>query len=470
MNRKSNIMHTAFSTLATQMRSLGMPHVEGQVAAIQGTALLAKGLERLVSLGQRVAVRGEGGSVLAEVVAFTPEGGTCILPFGVWDGIRVGDPVIACPDDGAIYPDDSWIGRVFDGLGRPLDNASTVFQGPKPFPARTGSLPPFSRRRVGARLETGIRVFDIFTPLCRGQRLGIFAGSGVGKSTTLSMLVRQTDADLFVIGLVGERGRELRDFIEADLGPDGMARAVVVVATSDEPPMMRRQAAWTATAVAEYFRDQGKQVVLMLDSVTRFAMAQREIGLAAGEPPTSKGYPPTVFAELPRLLERAGPGTDATGDITGLYSVLVDGEDHDEPIADAVRGILDGHIVLERSIAERGRYPAVNVQRSVSRMLPGCHAEIEFRIMDRARAILARHADMEDLIRIGAYRPGSDAEVDAAMRFAGPAEAFLSQRKGEATPSSTAFAELYGLLSEAGCDVPLPETPEQDGTPTQGGS
>lgn len=456
-------MHTAFSILGSQLRGHGRPHLEGRVSAIRGAALTATGLDRLVSLGQRVRVMGQRGPVEGEVVAFDPggQGGTCILPFGRWEGVSIGDGVVVVADDGALYPDDSWLGQVFDGLGRPIDGAAQVFQGQRARMIRGSPPAPFARRRVGVKLETGIRCLDIFTPICRGQRMGIFAGSGVGKSTLMSMLVRQTQADVFVVGLIGERGRELKDFIEEDLGPDGMARAVVVAATSDEAPMMRRQAAWTATAIAEHFRDQGKQVVLVLDSVTRFAMAQREIGLAAGEPPTSKGYPPTVFAELPQLLERAGPGCGEAGDITALYTVLVDGEDHDEPIADAVRGILDGHVVLERAIAERGRYPAVNIQRSISRMLPQCHAEIELRIMERARAILARHADMADLIRIGAYRPGSDAEIDAAIRFAEPAEAFLSQRKGEATASSTAFAELYGLLAEAGCDIPLPEIPNE---------
>jgi flagellum-specific ATP synthase len=283
--------------------------------------------------------------------------------------------------------------------------------------------------------------------------MGIFAGSGVGKSTLMAMLVRNTNADVAVVGLVGERGREVQDFIQDDLGPEGMARAVVVVATGDEPPLMRRQAAWTATAVAEHFRDEGKQVLLLIDSVTRFAMAQREIGLSGGEPPTSKGYPPTVFSELPHLLERAGPGPQDAGDITGLYTVLVDGDDLNDPIADSVRGILDGHVVLDRRIAEQDRYPAVNVQKSISRMLPDCHGDGEFSIMQAARRALGKYADMEDLIRVGAYRAGADPEVDAAIRFFGPATRFLSQRKGEATPPGAAFGELRRLLTEAGIEI-----------------
>ncbi len=230
---------------------------------------------------------------------------------------------------------------------------------------------------------------------------------------------------------------------------------MVVVSTGDEPPLMRRQAAWTATAVAEHFRDEGKQVLLLIDSVTRFAMAQREIGLSGGEPPTAKGYPPTVFAELPRLLERAGPGPEGMGDITGLYTVLVDGDDMNEPIADTVRGIIDGHVVLDRQIAEQGRYPAVNVLRSISRMLPDCHTEVEYRIMQAARKALGKYADMEDLIRVGAYKPGADAETDSAIRFFTPMTALLAQRKGERMGSDEAFAQTYRLLLEAGFEVAL---------------
>jgi flagellum-specific ATP synthase len=324
---------------------------------------------------------------------------------------------------------------------------------------RAGPPAAFARRRVGKRLDTGIKTLDVFVPLCRGQRMGVFAGSGVGKSTLMAMLARGARADVIVVGLVGERGREVQDFIQEDLGPEGMARSVMVVSTGDEPPLMRRQAAWTATAVAEHFRDQGLQVLLLLDSVTRFAMAQREIGLAAGEPPTAKGYPPTVFAELPQLLERSGPGSEGQGDITGLYTVLVDGDDMNEPVADAVRGVLDGHVVLDRAIAEQGRFPAVNIQKSISRMLPACHSPAEYAVLQAARRSLARHADMEELIRIGAYKSGSDEEVDAAIRFAGPADAFLSQRKGESMIADESFAEIYRMLSEAGIAVALPKPP-----------
>ena len=295
-------------------------------------------------------------------------------------------------------------------------------------------------------------MIDSFVPLCRGQRLGVFAGSGVGKSTLLAMVARHAEADAIVIGLIGERGREVREFIQDDLGPEGLARSVVIVATSDEPPLMRRQAALLCMTVAEEMRDQGKHVLCLMDSVTRFAMAQREIGLAAGEPPTAKSYPPSVFAELPRLLERAGPGPEGggEGDITSIFTVLVDGDDHDEPIADAVRGILDGHLVLDRKIAEQGRYPAVNLLRSVSRTLPGCHDARENRIVGRARALAAPYDGMREMIRLGAYKRGTDPETDAAIDLNPRLEEFLRQGKDDPSPSADSFAHLAALLAAIG--------------------
>jgi flagellum-specific ATP synthase len=276
--------------------------------------------------------------------------------------------------------------------------------------------------------------------------MGIFAGSGVGKSVLLSMMARHVTADVSVIGLVGERGREVQEFLQEDLGEAGLARSVVVVATSDEPALMRRQAAYLTLAIAEYFRDENKDVLVLMDSVTRFAMAQREIGLSAGEPPTAKGYTPTVFTELPRLLERAGPGLAGRGSITGLFTVLVDGDDHNEPVADAVRGILDGHIVMQRAIAERGRYPAINVLKSVSRTMPRAADPRYLLFVNRARQVMATYADMEELIRLGAYRPGSSAEVDEAIRLHGPLEAFLAQGKDEATGLLEGYQRLEQIL------------------------
>jgi flagellum-specific ATP synthase len=308
---------------------------------------------------------------------------------------------------------------------------------------------------VGGKLDLGVRALNSFVTCCKGQRMGIFAGSGVGKSSLLAMLARNTAADVIVIGLVGERGRELKEFIEDDLGPEGLARSVVVAATSDEAPLLRRQAAFTAMATAEYFRDQGAHVLLLMDSVTRFAMAQREIGLSAGEPPASKAYTPTVFAELPRLLERAGPGRmGTTGSITGLFTVLVEGDDHNEPIADAVRGILDGHIVLERAIAERGRYPAVNVLKSVSRAMPACNSESERVLLIKARAQLAAYEDMAELIRLGAYKAGTNAEVDRAIQLYPQLDAFLVQRKEECADLASGYAALSKILEGGGVKGP----------------
>ena len=276
--------------------------------------------------------------------------------------------------------------------------------------------------------------------------MGIFAGSGVGKSVLLSMMARYTEAEVTVIGLVGERGREVQEFLEDDLGPEGLARSVVVVATGDEPALMRRQAAYMTLAVAEYFRKQGKQVLCMMDSVTRFAMAQREIGLSAGEPPTTKGYPPTTFGELARLLERAGPGVAGEGAITGLFTVLVEGDDHNEPISDAVRGIVDGHIVMERAIADRGRYPAINVLKSVSRSLPGAFTPQQNDIFRKSKQLISSYENMAELIRLGAYRKGSDAQVDEAILLYADIEDFLTQRKGDHSTIDESFSRLAAIL------------------------
>lgn len=447
-------MSSIFLNMQRKVFSLESARVIGRVRTISGMTLGASGLERAAGIGQRCRVHTRHGAIESEVVGARNDE-LQILPFGSWDGVAVGDPVELVEHGAGVCPDDSWIGTVVDALGRPLSFTPRV-------PGRRArgmsrARPPgaFERKRVGQKLETGIRCVDIFTPICQGQRMGIFAGSGVGKSTLLPMLARNTNADVVVFGLVGERGREVQEFIQEVLGEEGMARSVVVVATGDEAPLLRRQAALTATAVAEHFRASGRQVLLLLDSVTRFASAQREIGLSAGEPPTTRGYPPTVFSELPQLIERAGPGREGEGDITGIYTVLVEGDDMNEPISDAIRGIVDGHIVLDRKIAEQNRFPAIDVQRSISRMLPQCHSPEEYEIMAAARRSLARYADMEDLIRVGAYRAGTDPEVDVAIRFFQRANVLLSQKSKENTPADSSFAELYRMLLEAGMEDPL---------------
>jgi flagellum-specific ATP synthase len=350
------------------------------------------------------------------------------------------------PDGPYAFPCREWLGRVIDGFGRPLDNAGKLPLGEEARPLRAAPPQAHTRARVGGRLDLGVRVINSFATCCEGQRMGIFAGSGVGKSVLLSMMARYTSADVVVIGLIGERGREVKEFLEEDLGPEGLARSVVVVATSDESALMRRQAAYLTLTTAEYFRDLGLNVLCLMDSVTRFAMAQREIGLSSGEPPAAKGYTPTVFSELPRLLERAGPGEAGKGTITGLFTVLVEGDDHNEPVADAVRGILDGHIVLDRRIAERGRFPAVNVLRSVSRTMPACNPPEEQALIAEARRSLSLYDDMEELIRLGAYKSGNDAALDRAIQLQPALEAFMGQGRTEETDLGTSFAELKAVL------------------------
>ncbi len=372
-----------------------------------------------------------------------------LMPFAPLEGVRRGCRAIVTGTPAAVRPSPAWLGRVVNAMGQPIDGKGPLPPGPAPYSFRNSPPPAHARRRVGAPLDLGVRALNTFITCCRGQRMGIFAGSGVGKSVLLSMLARNVNADVSVIGLVGERGREVQEFLQDDLGPEGLARSVVVVATSDEPALMRRQAAYLTLAIAEYFRDADQDVLVLMDSVTRFAIAQREIGLSAGEPPTAKGFTPTVFTELPRLLERAGPGT-GQGTITGLFTVLVEGDDHNEPVADAVRSILDGHIVMERQIAERGRYPAINILRSVSRTMPKAADQAFLPVLTRARQVMATYADMEELIRLGAYRPGSSPEVDEAIRLHQPLEEFLGQAKEESTSLAQGYQRLAQILRTLG--------------------
>lgn len=376
------------------------------------------------------------------------------MPFGTLDGVGLGCEAQVLAAEPLIYPLDSWLGRVVNALGQPIDGKGPLSTGPAGYSLRAAPPPAHARRRVGERLDLGVRAINTFLTCCRGQRMGIFAGSGVGKSVLLSMLARYTASDVNVIGLIGERGREVQEFITDNLGEEGLARSVVVVATSDEPPLMRRQAAQLTMTVSEYFRDRGHDVLCLIDSITRIAQAQREIGLSAGEPPASKGYTPSVFSELPRLLERAGPGT-GHGAITGLFTVLVEGDDHNEPIADAVRAIVDGHIVLDRRIAERGRYPAIDILRSISRTMPGCNTEEETAAVNAARRLISQYEDMAEMIRIGAYRAGSDRLVDEAIHYYPRLEAFLAQRVDDRTPLADGNAALQAILA-AGGPVPAP--------------
>lgn len=434
------------SDLAATIGGLDSVTIYGRVTGVRGLMVEVSGPIAAMSLGGRLEIEiARGSRVPCEVVGFSGEK-ALVMPFGSLDGVRRGCPAYVDRTSPGIRPTHAWLGRVVDALGRPVDGGPPLPQGERLCAFRSDPPPAHARRRVGSPLDLGVRALNAFLTCCLGQRMGIFAGSGVGKSVLLSMLARYARADVNIIGLVGERGREVQEFLQDDLGPEGLSRSIVVVATSDEPALMRKQAAMTTLTLAEYFRDQGAQVMCLMDSVTRFAMAMREIGLAAGEPPTTKGYTPTVFAELPRLLERAGPGT-GEGTITGLFTVLVDGGDHDEPVADAVRGILDGHIVMERSIAERGRYPAINVLKSVSRTMPRSCDPAYYPVVQKARATLATYADMEELIRLGAYRQGASAEVDEAIRLNPNLEAFLKQAKDEATSLADGYARLAAIMA-----------------------
>jgi flagellum-specific ATP synthase len=429
--------------------------VSGRVAAVNGLLIEARGGLSRLAVGARAEIDRVGEKPLAaEVVGFR-ETRALLMPFGPVEGVAPGAEIRIEPSAASVRPTKAWLGRIVDAFGEPIDGKGPLPKGLAAYPLRAPPPPAHARDRVGERLDLGVRAMNVFTTCCRGQRLGVFAGSGVGKSVLLSMLAKNADCGAVVVGLIGERGREVREFVEETLGEEGLRRAVVVVATSDEPALKRRQAAYMTMAIAEYLRDQDLEVLCMMDSVTRFAMAQREIGLAAGEPPTTKGYTPTCFTELPKLLERAGPGPvrpdgTAAGPITAIFTVLVDGDDHNEPIADAVRGILDGHIVMERAIAERGRFPAINVLKSISRTMPGCHQPHERAIVTEARRALSAYSNMEELIRIGAYRTGADPQVDRAILLNPALEAFLSQDKDEATSLDESFARLDEIVqSEA---------------------
>jgi flagellum-specific ATP synthase len=431
--------------LAEQIGDIDGVNIYGRVVGVRGLMVEIAGPIHAMSVGARIVIETGGNRTIpAEVIGFTGNNAV-VMPFAGLDGVRRGCRAVIANASGQVRPSAAWLGRVLNAMGEPIDGKGPLAQGAVPMPFRNSPPPAHSRQRVGKPLDLGVRALNTFLTCCRGQRMGIFAGSGVGKSVLLSMLARNADADVSVIGLVGERGREVQEFLQDDLGEEGLARSVVVVATSDEPALMRRQAAYLTLAIAEYFRDEGKDVMCMMDSVTRFAMAQREIGLSAGEPPTAKGYTPTVFTELPKLLERAGPGADK-GTITGIFTVLVDGDDHNEPVADAVRGILDGHIVMERSIAERGRYPAINVLKSVSRTMPRSCDPAFLPVITRGRQVMATYSDMEELIRLGAYRAGSSSEVDEAIRLNPALEDFLRQAKDEVTSLPDGYKRLEQIL------------------------
>ncbi|MFA5907812.1 MAG: FliI/YscN family ATPase [Vicinamibacterales bacterium] len=413
----------------------------GRVSRVVG--LLVESIGPQARIGEVCELRRRGGAVVPmEIVGFR-EGRLLSVPLGDTAGICPGDRIVARGGVLSMPAGEALLGRVIDGLGQPIDGKGPL-RAQARMPLKPAAMNPLARDPISSPIGTGVRAIDGLLTCGRGQRVGLFGGSGVGKSTLLGMMARGTQADVVVLALVGERGREVRSFLEHDLGPSGLSRAVVVVSTSDSPPLVRLRAAYGATAIAEHFRDQGKNVLLMMDSVTRFAMAQREVGLAAGEPPTAKGYPPSVFALLPGLLERAG-NVRGSGSITAIYSVLVEGDDTNEPIADAVRGILDGHIVLSRDLAARNHYPAIDILASISRTMPQV-ADAEHRgKAGQVREWLATLRDSDDLVSVGAYVRGSNARIDTALDRREAVSAFLCQPADTSDTLPDAIGALRSL-------------------------
>lgn len=417
-------MTDIFANLRTRISRIPVVKRVGRVTELAGGTLRVTGLSQGTSLGDRVVIRGSGPEVGGEVLRLSKDGLT-VLPDGVGEGLAIND-LVEVIGRAEITPDNSWIGRIIDPFGQPIDGRP-LMQGPTARSLRSPPPLPATRRALGERLETGVSIFDTLLPLVRGQRIGLFAGSGVGKSSLLAKFARGVSADIVVIALVGERGRELREFTERVLGPQGMARAVVVTATSDQSPLVRRRCMWAAMAVAEHFRDEGLHVLLLADSITRFAEAHREVALAAGEQGSLRGFPPSTSHTIMSLAERAGPGEEGTGDITAVFTVLVAGSDMEEPIADILRGVLDGHVVMDRNIAERGRFPAVDLLRSVSRSLPDAANETENIQISEARRHLGAYERAELMIQAGLYTAGSDPSVDAAIKVWPALDKFLAE-------------------------------------------
>ena len=441
---------------------------EGRVAQVIGTVI--EGTLPDCSIGQLCQIYPGGGEapLKAEVVGFHQDR-TLIMALGEMRGLKPGCRIVSLRHSPTIPVGPELLGRVLDGLGHPLDGKPAPIP-EEDYPIYNEPVSAFLRERITQPMDLGIRAINGMLTCAVGQRIGIMSGSGVGKSTLLGMIARQTRAEINVIALVGERGRELREFIERDLGEEGLARSVVVTATSDRSPLERVRSAFVATAIAEYFRDQGRHVLLMMDSVTRFAMAQREIGLSIGEPPTTKGYTPSVFSLLPKLLERAGMGVPGMGSITGLYTVLVDGDDMTEPIADATRSILDGHIVLSRALADQGHYPAVDVLASKSRLMTEVVTPEHSQTAQEIQSLMAAYDRAETLINIGAYVAGSNPTIDRAIRMRDPIVKYLHQGIFEASPLEDCQAALFNLARQAAkppAAAPVAGPPKATASPPQ---
>lgn len=429
--------HVGFENLQTVVETAAVSRPVGRIVMLEDGRLGVAGLSRHAAMGDMVRIAAPDGAARGEVVRLDDAQITVLADVPL-DGLSLGARV-ALLGPATLAPDDSWIGRVIDPYGDPLDTRP-LLPGPRHRRLSGQPLNPSCRRALGGRLDTGLCVFNTLLPIVRGQRLGLFAGSGVGKSTILAMLAQRLDADVVVIGMVGERGREVREFVERVLGPSGMARSVVVAAPSDRSAALRRRCALAAMTVAEHFRDTGRQVLLLLDSITRLADAHREIAVSGGEAASLRGHPPTTASMITSLCERAGPGAEGMGDITAIFTVLVAGSDMDEPVADILRGVLDGHVVLDRRIAERGRFPAIDVLRSVSRALPGAASEQENALIAEARHLLGTYERAELMIQAGLYAAGSDAAIDAAIAAWPHLDRFVSLRETDGIAAS--FARL----------------------------
>lgn len=436
---------SAFAGLQNQIERFKPVHRIGRVTRAEGSTLHVSGLGNTAHIGDRALLSGQNGLRLSGEVVQLNGGDLVLLPDGEMDGVAIGDRVIL-RGGAVIAPHDGWIGRIVDPDGKALDGRP-LHQGNVMRPLR--GKPPLAalRRALGGRMNTGLAALNTVLPIVQGQRVGLFAGSGVGKSSLMGTLARSMQADVVVIALIGERGRELRHFVDEILGPEGLARSVVVAATSDQSALLRRRCAWTAMAVAEHFRDQGKSVLFVADSITRFAEAHREVSVAAGEAPVLRGHPPSTAHLIMSLCERAGPGQGDQGDITGVFSVLVAGSDMDEPIADILRGVLDGHIVLDRTIAERGRFPAIDVLRSVSRSLPAAASDSENESLAQVRRALSVYDRNAMMISAGLYTHGSDPEIDHAIRLWPELETFLAKSEPQSVANS--FAQLNLILRRA---------------------
>jgi len=445
--REAHSQRTALSRLAdviTTARNSNISQLGGRVIEIGRNHYLVEGLGNSGRLGDIITVTSDGRQTMGEIIRLQT-GRAVVKPFESTDMIKLGDTAWLT-ERLDIRPAMSWKGRTLNAMAKPIDGLGELEEGLRGYERDRPPPLPMTLQRISKPVKTGVRVIDMFTPLCCGQRIGIFAGSGVGKSSLLSMLARGQSVDSVVLALVGERGREVRDFLDDVLG-NQKQRTIAVVASSAESAMMRRLAPHTAMCIAEYLRDEGEDVLLIVDSLTRYAHASREFGLAAGEPPVARGFPPSVFSDLPRLLERSGPGKENSGSITGIFSVLVEGDDHNDPIADTIRGILDGHIVLERGIADQGRYPAVNLLSSISRLAHISWTASQRNLIQKLKALIARFEESRDLRSVGAYQPGADPELDDAVKIVPKLYEALTQQASE-TDTQNAFAVVAAHLGD----------------------